>query len=84
MAHGIILYGIEMLKRNISSECHLILTIMEMNIIFRQHIVGAVKFNIDDISDKSALLPRSIPNEEEFEAHIGKVYSIRHNYTVCI
>lgn len=84
MAHGIILYGIEMLKRNISSEYHLILTIMEMNTIFRQHIVGAVKFNIDDISDKSALLPRSIPNEEEFEAHIRKVYSIRHNYTVCI
>lgn len=84
MEHGIILYGIEMLKQNIFSECHLILTIMEMNTIFRQHIVGAVKFNIDDISDKSALLPRSIPSVEEFEAHIGKVYNIKRNYIVCI
>lgn len=35
------------------------------------HIPGAVRFNIDDISDQSDPLPHMIPNAEDFAAKVG-------------
>ena len=38
-----------------------------------QHIPGAVRFNTDDIADKSAPLPRTPPSPEQFGEQVGKV-----------
>ena len=37
------------------------------------HIEGAVRFNIDEIADKSAPLPRTVPPPDQFGEQVGKV-----------
>ena len=39
----------------------------------RQHIEGAVRFNLEEIRDKSAALPRAIPEVEQFNEQVGNV-----------
>jgi thiosulfate/3-mercaptopyruvate sulfurtransferase len=38
-----------------------------------QHIPGAVKFNTDEIADKSAPLPRTPPSVNQFEEQVGQL-----------
>src|ERR1700712_4436079 len=37
------------------------------------HIAGAVRFDIDEISDKSSSLPHMLPSPVEFSAAVGKL-----------
>ena len=43
------------------------------NIYCRQHIEGAVRFNLDEIQDKSASNFMAIPSEEQFKEQVGNV-----------
>ena len=40
------------------------------------HIQGAMRFDIDEICDKTAELPQAIPSAEQFGCQVGKVSTI--------